>query len=210
MSRGSREDMVRRVKAWVCARFDSDGTPAHGWLHTARVRENAIVLALAEGVEPVLAELAALLHDVGRTQPGPESEHGARSAVLAEPLLAELPLTEGERNEILHAVHWHNSKRGDTQLLLVLRDADMIDGLGAIGLMRAFMSKGHLPAYDEKAPFEHHSYEWPASTASEQVLGMLRFYGFLNTDTARALAMERYTYMQGFISQVQREIGREF
>ena len=34
---------------------------------------NIRILARAEGVDPFLAELAALLHDVGRTQPGPEA-----------------------------------------------------------------------------------------------------------------------------------------
>ena len=105
------------------------------------MRRLARVIAPPEGVAPWLAECAALLHDVGRAAPGPESEHGQRSAELAAPLLAGLALTDAERGELLHAVRWHNSVRDDTRLLCVLRDADMLDGLGAVGLMRAFTSK---------------------------------------------------------------------
>lgn len=197
---------VAAVEAWVRERLESGGTVAHGWLHTDRVRHNALLLARAEGVDPVLAELAALLHDVGRTQPGPESEHGARSATMSAPLLAELPLTGDEQEAILHAVRWHSSTRGDTTLLLVLRDADMLDGLGAVGLVRAFMSKDHLPPYDPDAPFEKGHARWPAIYISDQVFNQTRFYNWLNTATAREMATERATFMHAFVDQLRQEI----
>jgi uncharacterized protein len=197
---------VAAVEVWAREKLESGGTVAHGWLHTDRVRRNALLLARAEGVDLALAELAALLHDVGRTQPGPEDEHGARSAAMAAPLLAELPLTDDEREEILHAVRWHNSPRGDTALLLVLRDADMLDGLGAIGLMRAFMSKGHLPPYDPDTPFDEGNARRPAIYVSDQVFNQTSFYDRLNTGTARQMAAERTTFMRAFVAQMRQEI----
>jgi uncharacterized protein len=171
------------------------------------VRQNIRVLAEREEVEPWLAEIAALLHDVGRTLPGPESEHGARSADMAEPLLARLPLSEEETRAVLYAVAWHNSKRDDTPLLCVLRDADMLDALGAVGIMRAFMSKGTLPPYDSEAPFDPDSVQWPPVHASDQVRLQLKFHNWLNTDTARRMAKERAEFMQGFIFQIRRELS---
>ncbi len=165
------ETVLTAVQTWVREKLEAGGGIAHGWLHTDRVRHHIRILAPAEGVDPLLAELAALLHDVGRTQPGPEDEHGARSAILAEPLLAGLPLTGDEREAVLHAIRWHNSQRADTPLLRVLRDADMLDGLGAIGIMRAFMSKSHLPPYDPAAPFEVNGDPWSLATCSDQILG---------------------------------------
>jgi uncharacterized protein len=198
--------VLAEVEAWVRERLDGSGSVAHGWPHTDRVRNHILVLARAEGVDPFLAELAALLHDVGRSQPGPEKKHGDRSAAMAGPLLAELPLSDDEREAVLHAVRWHNSARGDTRLLLVLRDADMLDGLGAIGIMRAFRSRTHLPAYDPDAPFEDSGGRWPPTYASDQLLGQMAWINYLNTGTARQMAEERYAFMKRFADQVRREI----
>lgn len=205
MSAGQRA-VVKAVEAWARERLQTGGKIAHGWFHTERVRCNILILAHTEGVDPILAELAALLHDVGRTQPGPEEEHGARSAALATALLADLSLTDGEREAVLHAIQWHNSSRDDTPLLCILRDADMLDGLGAIGIMRACMSKGQLPPYDPEAPFEEGETQWPATYVSDQVLGQMRFYDWLNTETARHLAKHRIALMAAFVAQARREL----
>jgi uncharacterized protein len=201
-----RRRAIGRVEAWVRDTLAANGKTAHGWLHTDRVRRNAVLLARAEGVDPVLAELAALLHDVGRTQQGPETEHGARSAAMAGPVLVDLPLTKGEREAVLYAVRWHNSGRGDTPLLCVLRDADMLDGLGAIGIMRAFMSKNHLPPYDPSTPFEGDGDCWPSLYCSDQVLGQMEWYRRFNTDAARELAEDRVAFMSTFIAQARQEL----
>ena len=204
----SKADLLERIEAWARERLMGYTAVAHGWLHVDRVRRTAVILARAEGVDPFLAACAALLHDVGRAVPGPEAEHGARSAEMAAPFLAELPLSESERQAILFAVRWHNSIRDDTPLLCILRDADMLDGLGAIGLMRAFSSKSALPAYDPEAPFADGAYERPPRTISDQVRFQMEWIGFLNTDAARKLARDRVDFMRAFVAQLHRELGK--
>ena len=179
---------------------------AHGWLHTDRVRANIRILAHAEGADAFLAEAAALLHDIGRIQPGPEAEHGARSAAIAEPLLEDLALAPEDSQAILHAIRWHNSLRDDTPLLCILRDADMLDGLGAMGIIRAFMSKSHLPPYNSELPFQDGSNRWPPDYSSDQLFGQMEWYDRLNTDTARQMAEERIAFMSAFITQARNEI----
>jgi uncharacterized protein len=207
--RAERQATLVAVEAWSREKLQGHGSVAHGWLHVDRVRNNILVLARAEGVDPFLAEMAALLHDVGRTQPGPEEEHGARSAAMAGPLLEGLALDDQERASVLHAVRWHNSQRDDSRLLCVLRDADMLDGLGAIGIIRAFMSRSHLPAYDPLDPFGDNDNRWPALYSSDQFLGQMAWYGYLNTDSARQMAKERYTFMKAFVAQARSEIAGE-
>ncbi len=209
MMQAQRSAILAQIEVWVRDRLESSNERAHGWPHTTRVRSNARILAQAEGVDPLLAELAALLHDVGRTQPGPENEHGARSAAMIEPLLAELPLSEADRESVLHAVRWHNSGRGDTPLLLILRDADMLDGLGAMGIMRAYMSRSHLPPYDLEAPFVKERAQWPARYSTDQLFGQMDWFNWLNTDTAREMARDRFTFMEAFVAQALQEIPAE-
>ena len=215
----SKADLLARVEDWARARLESHAVAAlgtapsvplgvaHGWPHVDRVRRSAVILARAEGVDSFLAACAALLHDVGRAVPGPESEHGARSAKMAAPFLAELPLDEADRQAILFAVRWHNSARDDTPLLCILRDADMLDGLGAVGLMRAFTSKAALPAYDLDAPFADGPYERPPRTISDQVRFQMDWLDFFNTDTARKLAQGRIDFMHAFVDQLQGELS---
>ncbi|MFN2292140.1 MAG: HD domain-containing protein [Anaerolineae bacterium] len=199
-------EAIAKVESWVRETLDQAGSMTHGWLHTERVRGHIRVLARAEGVDPILAELAALLHDVGRSQPGPEAEHGARSAALAEPILAELSLNDADREAVLDAIRWHNSKRNDTSLLCVLRDADMLDGLGAVGIVRAFMSRSNLLPYDPGAPFDGGGDRWPARYSSDQLLGQMKWYDWLNTATAREIASSRIRFMKAFVAQVQQEL----
>jgi HD superfamily phosphodiesterase len=202
-----RRAMLAAVESWARAHLDEEHSTAHGWLHTDRVRHHIRVLAPAEGVDPFLAELAALLHDVGRCRPGPEEEHGARSESLARPLLAGLPLDDADREAVLHAVRWHNSRRADSPLLCILRDADMLDGLGAMGIIRAFMSRSHLPPYDVDDPIGDNHGRWPALYSSDQFLGQMAWYDYLNTETARRMAAGRVAFMRAFVAQAQREIG---
>ena len=115
-------------------------------------------------------------------------------------------MTDDEREQVLHAVRWHNSARGDTSLLLVLRDADMLDGLGAIGLMRGFMSKAHLLPYDPDAPFDLGCAQRPPIHVSDQIWLQTKFYDWLNTDAARQMARERFAYMNGFVAQIRQEL----
>jgi uncharacterized protein len=201
-----RQSALIQVEAWVRETLNANKKRAHGWLHTDRVRRNIRVLARAETVDPFLAELAALFHDVGRTQPGPEEEHGARSATMAAPIMTDLPLSSEEREAVLHAIRWHNSTRADTPLLRLLRDADMLDGLGAMGILRAFMSKSHLLPYDPESPFEEAKHRWPPSSCSDQLFGQMAWYDRLNSNTARQMARRRIALMTNFVAQAQREI----
>jgi uncharacterized protein len=202
-----RMGLVTRVEAWVRRELEAGKACAHGWLHTDRVRRTALILACAEGVDSVLAEMAALLHDMGRTVPGPENEHGARSAEMAAPVLASSSLTAGEADEVLHAIRWHNSGKTDTQLLRILRDADMLDGLGAMGIVRALMSKSHLLPYDPGAPFAEGTDRWPARYCSDQIEGQMDWFNRLSTTTARNMAQDRVAFMEQFMAQARSEIG---
>jgi hypothetical protein len=43
----------------------------------------------------------------------------------------------------------------------------MLDGLGAMGIVRALMSKSQLLPYDPGAPFEEGANRWPAMYCSD-------------------------------------------
>jgi HD superfamily phosphodiesterase len=83
----------------------------------------------------------------------------------------------------------------------------MLDGLGAMGIMRAFMSKSHLPPYCAALPFLEDSRSWPPDHVSDQLLFQMQWPERLNTETARQIARQRIAFMQRFIAQARDEIG---
>ena len=202
----SQNRVLMELESWVRGLFDAHPVTAHGWLHTTRVQRLSETLAEAEGVNQFLARCAALLHDIGRTIPGPEAEHGRRSADLAAPFLQRLDLTGEEHREILHAIMWHNSGRDDTKLLCVVRDADMLDALGAIGVMRACASRAYLPLYNGDTPFDG-EFQRESRWVSDQILYQLSFEKWLNTATGKRMAKRRIRFMKSFIEQSTWELG---
>jgi uncharacterized protein len=201
----SRAETWAEIEAWVRQRLEANPKTAHGWLHIDRVRRSAIQIAREEDVDPWLAALAALIHDVGRTAPGPGSEHGRRSAEMAAPMFARLGL-EAEQEPVLHAVRWHNSTRSDTPLLCVLRDADMLDGLGAIGLLRALMSKHMLVPYDPEVVFERQLH-WPPELVADQICFQMTWIERMNTEAGRRLAQRRVAFMRAFAAELWDEVA---
>lgn len=140
---------------------------------------------------------------------------------MTEKFLTENQLfTSEEVAEIVHAIRWHNSvKRDPGRLLAILRDADMLEIFGAVGLIRAFTSKAMLPEYDAAMlPAE----TWGLSaegftqrfasgagigaTIMDQVDFQISCFENLNTEIARQIARPLVDYMRGFATQLVKEI----
>jgi uncharacterized protein len=195
---------------------------AHEFIHVDRVRRWALQIARSEGYEDLaLVEAAALLHDVGLAHVQQGNQHGQAGAeVAARFLRQEGWFTDQEIETIAEAIRCHNSPRGGGMLATILRDADILDALGAIGLMRAFTSKYMKPEYD---PRNVKGDTW-GTTAREyderfatgkgvgaylvdQVNFQIGFYGNLSTRTAKRLAEPLVEFMQAFLLQLESEVS---
>jgi len=124
---------------------------AHDFKHVNRVRNWALQIAQKEDFEDLeVVEISALMHDTGFTQVEKRSLHGEVGAEMTTKFLTENNLlTKDKIAEICNAIKFHNKNReGEGKLLKILRDADMMDLFGAVGIMRAFTSKSSKPEYD--------------------------------------------------------------
>ncbi|MBK8904615.1 MAG: HD domain-containing protein [Anaerolineaceae bacterium] len=127
---------------------------AHDLPHVRRVYANAMRLAQAEGY-PHLDRVAAaaLLHDVGLPVVEKRGDHPRVGAELAAQYLQENELfAPDEIAEICEAIVYHGRLDGTAPLIHILRDADTLDLLGTVGIMRAFTSKAHKPVYLPEHP----------------------------------------------------------
>jgi len=116
---------------------------SHGYPHVERVMRHAEVIAgEVGGVDRALLELAVYLHDVGRPLGEP---HAYYSSLIARGFLVELGCEEQLVRLVVNAVEYHSYSYARAVKVeplsveaKVLSDADKLDALGVVGLLRAF------------------------------------------------------------------------
>lgn len=96
--------------------------------HLYGVSLAATIIAKKRGVDPELASMAAMLHDLHAYKTGSYDDHAHKGAELAREILGELGLTdEAETNMICSAIYHHDDKLAtDSPMDEVLKDADVI------------------------------------------------------------------------------------
>jgi uncharacterized protein len=85
--------------------------------------------------------LAAHLHDWGAYAPWAKSgvDHTERSVQVAEAFLAERGFPDHLRAKVLECIAGHHATGSDMSVeAVLLRDADVLDFLGAVGIVRDF------------------------------------------------------------------------
>ncbi len=97
--------------------------------HLYGVSLAATMIAKKRGLDPEIAAMAAMLHDLYAYKSGSYDDHAHKGAYLAGDILEELNLTdEAETEEICSAIYHHDDKLvTDGPMDEVLKDADVID-----------------------------------------------------------------------------------
>lgn len=190
---------------------DSSG---HDFAHIERVRRIALVIAQAEGADPFICELAALLHDVADYKiAGDEATGLARVRGWLEAHAADAT-TIAQVMEIIATMSFAGGQRPAMTTLegRIVQDADRLDALGAIGVARAFAyggAKGRALYDPEQPPREQMSAEayraQPAPTINHFYEKLLLLKDRLNTGHARQLAERRHQFMLAFLDQFYAE-----
>lgn len=202
--------IVGIVEVRVRSELEGEHT-GHDWHHTDRVRRLALTIARAEGADPEIVELAAILHDVDDFKFSGDEHAAAR---YARRTLAELGY-DAERAEHVASIVDTLSFKGanvDDAMASVegrcVQDADRLDALGAIGIARCFAYGGHKgrPIYEPGERTQHHGSidAYRMSTSS----GVGHFYEKLlllkdrmKTPTGRRLAQDRHAFMERYLER---------
>jgi uncharacterized protein len=107
----------------------------HGIVHWARVLENGLRIAQANGADREVVSLFALFHDARRINEDQDDDHGLRGGQFARSLRGELVHLDDDRFELLFEacrLHTDGHTTGD-RTLLACWDADRLD-LGRVGI----------------------------------------------------------------------------
>jgi len=194
----------------------------HDYKHVDRVRRWALAIAGEERYADLeLVEAAALLHDVGLAHIVQRGQHARVGAEVAARFVQEANLfSEPERAAIVDAVRNHNALGDLRPLATLVRDADILDMLGAVGVMRAFTSKYALPEYDSQnvkgetwgitaRDVDRRFAEGAGigATIVDQINFQASCHGNLRTETAKRFAAPLVEFMRSFLIQLESEIG---
>jgi HD superfamily phosphodiesterase len=96
--------------------------------HLYGVSLAATMIALKRGLDPEIAAMAAMMHDLAAYKSGSYDDHAHKGAELARGILAELALTDEQETEMIcSAIYHHDDKLiVDGPMDEVLEDADVI------------------------------------------------------------------------------------
>jgi putative nucleotidyltransferase with HDIG domain len=116
----------------------------HDYSHVLAVTQYAIDIAneIDEDVEPMILICGALLHDIGRTLTN--DLHGLLGRSIAEELLESLEFKREQIKRITDVIVRHTVTSHIPPQRIeekIVYDADALDQLGAMGLLRGFIGK---------------------------------------------------------------------
>ena len=191
--------------------------PVHGFGHIQRVYALCQRIGEAEGADMEIALAAALLHDACDSHPGNGSrdEHHLRSAEFAVEKLTDLGWHESRIQAVAHCIRAHRFRKEEkprTMEARVLFDADKLDVIGAIGVVRAlaYAFQVRQPAFaqpsqqfrqsGEKEPGEPHT------PYHEHLFKLSKLRERMFTQTGKQYAGARHDYLEGFFTQLHAEL----
>ncbi|MDU8927709.1 HD domain-containing protein [Alisedimentitalea sp. MJ-SS2] len=210
------EALRQRLRQVALAEMNSD--PAHDLAHLDRVWENARTIASDMANLDMTALLAAAyLHDlINLPKASPNrAQASTLSAKRAAKLLPTLSLTKGQVAATCHAIEAHSFSAGimpETNEARILRDADRLDALGAIGIARWFATSNEMgrPFYDPDDPFAKNRTPDDRRFALDHWRMKLQaLSGGMCTKKGRIMAQERVDHMVDFLAQLATELGTE-
>lgn len=192
--------------------------PVHGFEHILRVVRLSEVLARREGARWEIVRAAALLHDA-HVEGGEREDHHHSSAHFAEDILRKEGWPEKDIRAVLHCIRAHRFRdrevQPETLEARVLFDADKLDAIGAVGVMRAVayaVQDGqplyHIPSQHfletgEKEPGEPHT------PYHEFHFKLRHLADEMHTDSGRRWANKRHQVMTRFFRQLAAELKGE-
>jgi len=201
------------IKAFAVKCFSS-ARGSHDWDHTQRVYNLCMHIGRVEEADLKVLEIAAYLHDTGRSyQDESKGEicHAERGEEMARKLLAEYPISDEQKANVIHCIRTHRFRgnhQPETIEAKVLFDADKLDAIGAVGIGRTFLFAGEVGAKLHNPHIELENtkpYSEEDTGYREYKLKLSRIKDRMLTAEGRRMAEERHTFMETFFKRFTEE-----
>lgn len=177
------------------------GERVSGLDHSDRVYRWCEILAREEGGDLEVLKAASMLHDIAVPLVG-RARHYEEGARIARRFLAEKGFPPERVEAIVHAIEAHSRFGGpepETLEAKILYDADLLDFIGAIGIVRA-IGRGLLSG----------EFDGDVGKAPEFLLRIVeRYAAKIHTKKAREVAEARLEFIKNFVERLRMELALE-
>jgi len=206
---------IEKTKTFVQQEL-ANAEGGHDWWHIYRVWKTASNISMEEGSDEFIVQIAALLHDIADSKfHGGDENIGPKKA---KEFLKELNLDVADINHIESIIRNMSFKNTFDEItfsskeLDVVRDADRLDAIGAIGIARTFNYGGHKgseiynPNVKPKLNMTKSEYKNSnAPTINHFYEKLFLLKDMMKTNYGKKLAEERHTFMETFLEQFYAE-----
>lgn len=194
--------------------FYDSPDPAHDWAHIERVAQTAGKLAEAKGANIQNTLASVYCHDlVNLPKNHPDRKQASTLAAnRAEPLLKEAGFSQAEIEVIKKAVIEHSFSKGLKPSCVeaeILQDADRLDALGAIGILRCASVNTQIKShfYDPLDPLaQNRALDDKTFMLDHYFVKLFKLPELMNTEPGKELAQKRVEFMKVFISELMGEV----
>ena len=211
-------DIIEKITEIVKQKL-VDAEAGHDWFHIERVHKMAIKIAATEqGVDLQVVAYAALLHDIADSKfhDGDETVGPA----ISRQILEQLGVSEDKIDHTIKIIENMSFKGGHafsdfkSLELDIVRDADRLDAIGAIGVARAFNYGGYKgrKLYDPEMPpimnmtkEAYKNNQGPTINHFYEKLLLLK--DKMNTNEGKRIAEERHAFLELFLRQFMSEVN---
>lgn len=218
-SLGTMENKIKAIREYAMEKLGSDRS-GHDFYHVERVAKIARSLAQQEGIsDSSVIETASYLHDVIDDKVAGNVEKESEDL---KKFLKKLNFTQESIDEIFDIIgNISFSKElevGKAKLTVageIVQDADRIDALGAIGILRTAYYGGHTesPLYDPNIlPQEFKSkqtYRKKSTVINHFYEKLFKLPETMNTAAGKVEAQNRMDFMQEFLKRFYKEWNAE-
>lgn len=213
------DEFFDELREKVLPYFESgDG---HGFDHVERVYKLALKISEGENADMDIVRASVLLHDVARSKEkkidipvGSVGNicHAEEGAKMATEILKEMNFPKDKIKDVVHAISVHRYSKqlkAETREAEILQDADRLDALGAVIIVRMAQAtvKWNVSFYDASVPIKK-KYDGSKSTAInhiyEKILKMTP--ESFKTIKAKEIAKGRYDFVKEFAERYVKEI----
>ena len=210
------QELRAKLRAIIKREMEQD--PAHDIAHLDRVWANAHRIARSEtGVNLKVLLAGAYFHDlVNLPKDAPNrAQASTLSAEKAAPFLQDLGFSVEDLAAAQHVIAAHSYSAGiepESFEAEILRDADRLDALGAVGIARTFIVAGAMgrPLLDPNDPF---AADRPLDDQLWSIdhwhLKLLQLPREMVTEKGRKIAAKRARLMLAYLKQLAKEMDTE-
>ncbi len=192
---------------------------SHDLEHFRRVARTATCISLTEipPVDSLVLAAAAYFHDiVCLPKNHPESKLSSRySAEKAGNILAQLGFPKEKIDPVCHAILAHSFSAGvapNTIEAKIIQDADRMEALGALGIMRTFYVSGRMrtaPYHPSDLFAKRRPFDDKAFALDHFYCKLFKLPDLFQTKGGRQIALKRAEFLELFVKELALDVENE-